>query len=288
MELGVVDDTTNPLHDFNGDVVNADFDYAPGFQVGIGANLPRDNWDVYFQYTWFRSKDTTTTNLDPAGNDELHPLLIKPDVTAARYFFGQEEWRLSMDLFDLELGRSYYVGTVLTFRPFFGARSALIRQYLDVDFRSETTTFLFFQTVSVDQSTHSWAVGPRAGLNTSWLLGKGLRLFGNGSADILFTQYSHLNWNQTRTPSATGALSFLDQTDLNYLRCHLDLEFGFGWGMYFANGKSYVDLSAGYGFQVFFRQNMFRTFTDDVTLNSFNPSGDLFVHGATGAVRFDF
>jgi hypothetical protein len=292
MELGIVSDAGGQFVAIDGNVVNQDFDYGPGFQVGIGANLNRDNWDVFFQYTWFRNEDTTSTSLDPNGTTVLFPLRGQPDTQNITFFSGNEEWRLSMDLFDLELARSYYVGTVLTFRPFFGARSALIRQDLDVDYRNEATGIIQPENLFIDQESRSWAVGPRAGLNSSWMIGKGLRFFGNGSADILFTKYSHLSWHQNGTTAAgvtiPKGLSIVEQHGANYLRCHLDLELGFGWGMYFANNRSHVDLSAGYSFQVFFAQNMFREFTDDITYHSLTPNGDLYIHGARGTVRFDF
>lgn len=292
LELGVVSDTSNALYSVNGNIVNQDFTYAPGFQIGLGGNLNRDHWDVFFQYTWFRNTDTVTTSLDAASGEVLYPFLSLPDVANPTYLWGEEKWHLAMDIIDAEIGRSYYVGTALTFRPFFGARSAFIRQSLDVDYRNETTQFLNFRNVSVDQTTHSWGIGLRGGVNMSWCLGKGVRMYGDGSADLLFTQYTKLRWDQQATNAAgatpTGGLFTLRQKDLNYLRPHAAFELGFGWGDYFYSRKFHFDISAGYGFQVFFNQNMFRAFMDDQGLHGTLPNGDLFIHGMTASTRFDF
>jgi len=292
MELGIVSDTSDPLFSIDGKVVRQNFNYSPGFQVGVGLNLDRDNWDLFMQYTWVRNTDSVVTSLDTSGTDVLFPLWTKPDPTGPTFFYGKEKWRLSMDLADFELGRSYYAGTALTFRPFFGIRGAFIRQSVEVDYLNETTGFLVHENMFVDQQSHSWGLGPRAGLSMNWLLGRGARMYGNGSADILFTQYTKLKWQQYATTSAgviaPGSSFQVEEKNLCYLRTHLALELGFGWGDYFGKGDWHFDLSAGYGFQVFFGQNMFRGFSDDQALNTKAPNGDLFIHGLTVATRFDF
>jgi hypothetical protein len=77
--------------------------------------------------------------------------------------------------------------------------------------------------------------------------------------------------------------------EIDYLRTHLDLEMGFGWGTYFDDNNWHVDLSAVYGFQVFWDQNMFREFSNStMQAKSFAPNGNLYVHGLTLSARFDF
>lgn len=292
MELGVVRDTAAPHSALliDGDVVNLNFNYKPGFKVGIGMNFDHDNWDTFVQYTWFRGSHSTTTSLNTAGTSQLIPLWGAPDViTSTEFFHGTQKWKLHMDLLDWELARSCYVGTKLSFRPFFAARAAWIRQNIDVEYTqhaSGTTDFY------VDKRSNSWAVGPRAGLYTNWMIGDGFRLYGNGAGDILFTQYRKLTSSDVSITTSTGAVAdylVTHQRRLNTLRTHLELELGFGWGSYFDNNNWHFDISAGYGFQVFFNQNMFRHFTDDIAnVVSNSPNGDLYVHGATGTIRFDF
>ncbi|HSX11430.1 MAG TPA: hypothetical protein VLF94_06940, partial [Chlamydiales bacterium] len=79
------------------------------------------------------------------------------------------------------------------------------------------------------------------------------------------------------------------QNDLGYLRTHLDLELGLGWERYLRCNKLHVDLSAGYGFQVFFGQIMFRRWLDDIDIGkSFNQVSNLFIQGLTARARLDF
>lgn len=284
MELGVVYDAT--ASGVTGNVINPNFNYKPGFKVGLGMNFDHDNWDSFVEYTWFRGSHSTSTSLVIGGPDAVLPLWTAPLEDA--YYEATQNWRLHMDILDWELARSYYVGTKLTFRPFFAARAAWIRQNVDVDY---SHALVGDTSYNVDKRSHSWAVGPRAGLYTNWMIGEGFRLYGNGSGDILFTQYTKLK-SADGLVSAAGVESLrlkVIQHKLNQLRTHLDLELGLGWGTYFDCNNWHVDLTAGYGFQVFFDQNMFRHFTDDVGISISNtPNGNLYMHGLTATVRFDF
>lgn len=289
MELGIVSDNTVVTDVINGNVVNMDFDYKPGFKVGLGMNFDHDCWDTFVEYTWFRGShsNTTTLNAAEAPNTTLFPMWSAP--SSLSFYSGSQKWKLHMDLLDWQLGREYYVGTKLTYRPFFAARAAWIRQNLDVDYLNDgaVTPVNDF----VNKTSNSWAIGPRAGLYTNWMIGDGFRLYGNGAGDILFTQYTKLNSKETVATNAGVVSSFysVKQRKLNTIRTHLDLELGLGWGSYFDCNNWHVDFTAGYGFQVFFDQNMFRHFTDDVAdAVSNTPNGNLYMHGLTATARLDF
>ena len=121
------------------------------------------------------------------------------------------------------------------------------------------------------------------------MLGKCFRLIGNASADVLYTDYNLRARQQQVANSLTTANWVVTEKDVAYLRAHTDLEMGFGWGSYFNNNGWHFDLSATYGFQVFWDQNMQRYFVDDVVAAaSILPNGNLYVHGLTITARFDF
>lgn len=285
MDLGYV--STIGVPNTTDAVVDMDLNYAPGFKVGLGMNFDHDNWDTFIEYTWFRGEHGNATHLDPTNpNVTLVPNWGKP--TATTYSDGREHWHLHMDLLDWELARCYFVGTKLSFRPFFAARAAWIRQNMNVVY-AESPNFSDIADFSKN-TANSWAVGPRAGLYSNWMLGEGVRLFGNAMGDILFTQYTKLrsyNGNTDALGHVTSGTQTI-QRNLNCLRTHLETELGFGWESYFDNNNWHIDLSASYGFQVFFNQNMFRKFSDAESRTSFNPNGDLYVHGLTATARFDF
>jgi hypothetical protein len=257
--------------------------YKPGFQVGLGMNFDWDNWDSYLQYTWFHNSTSSSTN-GPTGGG-VFPIYGLPFGTSMGSFFGTgtSNWNLKMDVADWQLARSYYVGTKLTFRPYFGARAAWIRQ-------KYTQTFVrpisVVATVNISNKSTSWGIGPEAGLTANYLFGYGLRMFGDFEADLLYTRY-RTSVHQTNTVGTQDIK--VKQSGIGTVRPHTMLDLGFGWGSYFDNNNWHVDLLASYGFQVFWNQNMFRHFNDDVMAgNSFLPNGNLYVHGLTVTARLDF
>lgn len=288
LELCFVTDTTS-TNFLDGKFVNMDFDYKPGFKVGLGMNFDHDNWDTCLEYTWFHGSHKQSASVDTQTQAILamRGHLEVTDFTT--YASANEKWRLNMDFLDLDLGRTYYVGTKLMFRSAFGARGAWIRQKLKANYATD-----LLDTASVSQRANSWAVGPRASLCSNWVIGEGFRLFGNGAADILYTRYTSLKESSSFVSAAgvTQDAISASQGKLGYLRPHLEMQLGLGWGMYLDCNNWYMDFSAGYGFQVFYNQNMFRNYTEATTgpgaANSFVPNGDLFVHGLDLTFRLDF
>ena len=286
MQLGTVTTTrtSGAITSSWNNLVQMDSKYKPGFQLGLGLNFDHDNWDGFAQYTWFRGTNQVTTTLNTTNATTITPHWTTGLVgaTDTELFTGTESWRLHMDLLDMELARSGYKGLSLTFRPFFGFRAAWIRQHLGVLYTGTAGTDP--ATLQLSEYTHSWGVGPRIGAYSNWLLGQGVRLYGNGSVDLLYTCYTKLAYRGADAIVGGARFNTLaPQDNVNSVRPHLDLEFGLGWGTYFDNNNWHIDLAAGYGFQVFFNQNMFRQIPgDDI------PFGNLYIQGMTASARFDF
>ncbi|MBI5273579.1 MAG: hypothetical protein HY860_00815 [Chlamydiales bacterium] len=289
MKLGVISNTTNPLDLVNGDEVDLDFDYKPGFKVGLGMNFDYDKWDTFIEYTWFRGTEQVDVNLDPNNTQvNLLPAWQIPNFLNPEYNIGSEKWKLRMDLIDWDLARCYNVGTELCFHPFLGLRGAIINQSIRVDYINITPSDLAtWPSTFIHQTSDSWGIGPRVGLSLNWNLGKGFRLYGNGEMDILFTQY---DLKSTQTSAVTVANRYIvNQNNANYLREHAELDLGLGWGTYFLSNQYHIDFSADYGFQVFFDQNMFRSIASAQAVGkSTMPNGNLYIQGLTVSVRFDF
>jgi len=294
MELGIASatDTSLTAGGNSGNIINMSFDYKPGFKVGLGMNFDYDNWDGYAEYTWFHGTNTQSSN--GTTNGAIFPFVGHPSIEGSnRYNTGSENWNLKMDFADVTLGRSYYVGTKLTFRPFMGARGAWIRQRANYTFVNTSTTGRFGiaeGTLTSLNRSNSWGVGPSVGLSSNWMFGYGLRATGLATADLLFTRYNASTYDSFLN-SGTGATTVFNtnQRQANTLKPHANLEMGFGWGSYFDNNHWHFDLLATYGFQVFWNQNMFRHYTDSGKQASSNlPNGDLFVQGLNLSARFDF
>lgn len=260
----------------NAQVVNMNFDFKPGFKVGLGSYFDYDHWDLHLEYTWFHN-----THSKQAKGPLIHSRYNGVDV----FDSVSRSWDLKLDILDLDLGRIFYVGTELTFHPSFGVRADWIRQKIHSSSERANGSYgLGANILSTVIKKNSWAIGPKIELDTNWHLGSGFKLFGTAEADLLFTDYTtnSLDYSQTARPLYD---LIVKQKALYALRPHCDLEVGFGWGTYFNCHKWYLNLDLGYEFQLFWDQNGFQGYSlaPDPEL-----SRNLYINGLTATIQLDF
>lgn len=268
---------------------NLDFQYKPGFKVGLGMSFDYDNWETSLEYTRLHGTHHKSAAMSVAAalaGDGYFPLWEDGAMSANFALYPSNvnafsaKWRLNLDFLDADLGRWYYVGTQLTFRPSVGMRAAWIKQHRSASYTNVLdSSFAMYDL----EKSNSWAVGPRFCLNMNWMIGDGFRLFGNNSFDLLFTRYIRTMHERNVLANTNALTLFKREGKMNELRAHLDLELGAGWGTYFNCHKWHFDLSASYGFQVFWNQNMF-TYNVSRLVNA----GNLYVHGLTLTAKVDF
>jgi hypothetical protein len=259
-------------------VVTFDFKYKPGFKICLGGNLEYDNWDISAEYTRYHTGNMVTSIATtgffsitpPFFNGPVLTTIISGETANNSIFVGNNAsklWNFKFDAIDGMLARSFKVGMQLNLRPSLGIRAAWIRQRLEESFSSNQPFFSSFTFPDNDVSFTnpaifttnkilSWGVGFKGALEANWLLGCGFKLFGFGAFDLLYTRYNLSN--DTTLLSGVNVIQIPSFEDPLYaIRSHNELELGLSYADYFNNGKCYVDVSAGYGFQVFWNQNMF-------------------------------
>jgi len=294
----------NDAFDTNLKGSSMDFDYHPGFRLGVGGFLGHDDWDLHAEYTWFHASNTKSMSVEggAAATNGLYPSVSFPDWDGYLFNNASGKWKLQMDIADLDLGRWYYLGTKVQLHPTIGVRGAWISQAYNVNSIAVEGAFLNNQAAPIrsviSQNTHSWGVGPKVSLEGKWNLGCGFRLFGNGEADLLYTRYTKMSFKQDMTdlltglPYQDGGLYYpvnISQSDISCVRTHLDLNLGLGWGTHFFSDKYKLDFTAGYEMQVFFDQNMFFSFGSSSMYGSVDtPNGNLYLQGLTISSSFDF
>ena len=280
-----------------GEVENFNFKYKPGFKVGLGKHFEHDNWDLYAEYTWLHMSHITSVTADTGANYGLEPSWLAGNnrSTSTLYISGSARWHLHTNILDLELARSYYQGTHLTCRLHFGGRGHIINQkydvtYVNTDIVSHADNE---QTNRVDQD--SWGVGPRCGIDASYIFGAGFRFFGHAAASL---QYQHfkVTMKQDYYLDVTTLHSHT-RNNIGYLTLNPEIGVGFGWGSYFGGNGWHFDLAAGYDLQAFINQNMMRNLNDKANTSFLGSGhihaiegdiGNLFFHGLTITARLDF
>jgi hypothetical protein len=279
---------THSSTEIKGDVTLFAFSYKPAFQLGIGYKTEEDNWRWMATYTRLRSTMHNSPNV-PAG-EHLSPILLMPQITGTNnYDELNQKWNLTLDFLDLMLSRAYYSGKELKCTYFFGLRGAWISQVMHNQFISLGNIVRGVSTPAANvvssQQSNSWAVGPSTGIEGRWDITKKGRFFGSCTFDLLFTHYL---LKRVDSSSLLNLSYQIQEQNINTLRAHIDLELGLGWGSHFADNKWYIDLSAAYGFQIFFNQNMFRTYYNSSNYVGEASYGNLYIQGLTITSRLDF
>jgi hypothetical protein len=280
------------------------FDYEPAFKVGLGFNLGCDDWMFKFQYMRYHAdvgSGSLNTTAPGDGSTTLRsrffwaidntndlPADIVFNTNESGTLGASSKWRLELDLIDFDVSRKYYVGRCLTFEPNFGIRAGWIDQKFNVTYTTVNNTTDTSIVWTSNNTTESWAVGLKTGLDTNWAFCGGFYMFGNSEMSILYTDYDNIFSNQQRTltTTSTGAVDNIafPSRELCYLRPQFNLGIGLGWSDYFCCNDWFFDFKIGYEMHVFWSQN-----TLHAVNNSFqDPTGDLYLHGLIVSARLDF
>lgn len=279
----------------SGKVRSPNFKWDPGFRVGVGYNMCHDGWDLYANWTHFRTKAKGHAN-SPLGGT-LFPVWENPSdfqgpvpvdemgfITSAR-----TNWKLRLDQIDLSLGREFFVSKWLTLRPHIGLRTDWIHQKDTIHYVGTTGNLV--PSASVDHQIslkdRYWGLGLVGGLNTQWGLGEGFSIYGDLDAAILAGHF-RISERETELVSNTNRLHVKNSYQLG--RAILDLAAGLRWQASFGCDDAFAFLiQAGWENHIYFGQNQLLRFVDDFTPGlQVSNLGDLTFQGWTLSARFDF
>jgi hypothetical protein len=277
LEFGVSTDSLTTGQTI-GSLIQMDFPYKPGFKAGLGWHATDDNWDLYAEYTWLYMSHARNAT----GSET--PLFSKWFETNAYFSTMQTFWKCHLDIGDLNLSRSFYVGRCLTVKPFFGPRGVWLRQRYNQ--HGITIAAPIGPEATMEAKSRSWSVGPRIGFDANWILVPNLRFFGKAAASLLYTRYRvRYDSQSTTTPALVDAST---RNQVSSVRPNAEIGGGFAWGGYFSNYTWYMELAASYDFQVFWSQNMMANLASNS--QGFNDSniGNLYYNGLTATLRIDF
>jgi hypothetical protein len=290
LQLGsIVEQFPNDANGFgNSKAVFQDPKYFSGAKVGLGLKFQgMDDWRFLTEYTWFRSTNFTSTT----GNG------VNAFVPINAPFFALQnsafefplagtlssEVKLLYNSIDFLLERPFYFGKKLTAQFAAGLKTLWVTQHLNKSYSSDTfnliTEDLF--DVSFQQKQTSWGLGPKAGIETSWLLGYGIKILANASLSTLYTRYNLYDEDSGTINESSISGVYHQLKSYGTLRPITETYLGLGWGLYFCKNNFHLDLSLGYDFNVYWNYNMaFATTTQKV--------GNMYLHGMELRGRFDF
>lgn len=196
--------------------------WDPGFRLGLGWEPGYDFWDIWLNYTWYHNHSSQTkTNV--AGIISLYPV----ESTSA-FLNAHANYRLNLNMGDLEIGRLLYLTKSLAIRPIWGVRGGSLHQH----FKSSFTGAVVNTNVAREfkAKNNYWGVGPRAALNGEWHLCPGFSLMSHLSGALLYgrAQTSAL----VQTQAAVGSPFVVNNSfkdNFNQLVPNLDFSVGIQW-----------------------------------------------------------
>lgn len=282
-----------------------DFKFKPGFRIGVGYNLGYDDWDLHLSYTWHYTHVKTSVNgqyIDGNGTI-IGTLTLLPindgSLTFVAYERGKSRWQNQFNVWDLDLGRNYFVGKHLAVKPTLGLKGALIRQHLqaflnnaDLEEQGEqdTNVNVEWDNIAGRFKSRFWGIGPKVGMSGEWELGAGFSLFGSFHTAALYGQF--------KTKSSVVAIATSDRVGQDSDRVgtndggHINDDFyrlrmmgytsiGLEWSRCFWDWLNFR-LHLGWECQYWWQQMEFLNFKD------LSPDGDLSLTGINAGLRFDF
>lgn len=279
-----------------------EFDWDWGLRAGLGYNFAYDGWDTHLQYTWW---DTSGSDSTRAGlNSSIIPMrgsstiVQDPNTNVLEQFLfcasAKSQFDFSYQALDLELGRAYYVSSMLSLRPFWGVKSAwmdleqITRYTGGGEFLDPDGVLIFGlgrNTVHIKEDSDFWGIGPRTGIDTKWYLGDGFSIFGNVAAALLFgffevhhkEKFSLLGTNRINLNANRHAFSPTVQAQI-----------GLRYDTYFHKDQYHVGIGLGFEGQYWWRQNQMLKIDDAAVLKYERYSEDLAMYGLTLDFRLDF
>lgn len=268
------------------------FEFDPGFRIGLGYNFGYDDWDLHFGYTWH----STHIHSSVKGRNIIGILTLLPDANSALsyvgYEYGKSSWRNQFNVWDLDLGRNYYVGKHLAVKPMLGLKATYIRQHLHASFEDADlgAQAVAWDNISGRFKSKFWGIGPKIGMLGEWELGYGFSLFGNLHTAALYGQFktkSDLVAIATAGrvgagPALVGSNSGGHISDEFYrLRMMAYTAIGLEWSRCFWDWFNF-SMHIGFEGQYWWQQMEFLNFNETA------PSGDLSLTGINAGFRFDF
>ena len=206
---------------------------------------------------------------------------------------------MDLNLVDFELGREFWVGKRLAFRPFVGLRYSS----LDQDYTQElkfATPFGSYNTIK--HRNDFTGFGARAGFDTSWILGCGFGFYSNFGANLLVGRHRLNNTETNRSASAPFTKSKFTEVSDSFKvgRFIADLGVGVEWSSLFCDCQYGLTISLGWEGHLFLNQNQMWKMTN-TTSNFEQPAstqinvvqidkvrGDLLTQGWTLAMKLEF
>lgn len=273
-----------------------------GFRIGLGCDLPCDEWDFAVTWTWFRTNVKSHENAE--GDDRLTASWGR-DNLFYRTHEARAHWSLNLNVLDFEFGREFCVSPCLSLRPFMGIRAAWVDQHYKINYKSERFVFpekpeegedgfALTKDESIRMKSRFSGAGVVGGLDSEWKLGCGLSIYGDVAASLLWGKFRRRThdtesyFDDCENFIGKKCYEQQDNTHTGGCRAITDAAIGLRWRQFFDCDRIALTVSVGWEHHCFFDQNRFENIASPLKPQPQVERGDLYTQGVTVAARLDF
>lgn len=274
-----------------GTTIHPDWNFEPGYRIGVGILKDHDGWDISAKYTWISVDGTKKrVSIDDTNTERIRPiggLASDPGIEQITQASGL--WKLDFSVIDAELGRNFFISRYLVLRPFVGFKGTWQDQTYHVKLIGMVPEFGLAdnsaQGIS-NQTLSYWGVGIRAGLNTSWHFNRCWSLFGEMAFTGLWEEFC-AETKATRallTPQvgSSPVNTLYTESEFSTIKPVVELLIGLRYESWFCCETYHMSLDGGWELQWWGDQNQFFETARESRL------GDLVLNGLTLRFRLDF
>jgi hypothetical protein len=221
---GVNDRGTNVAQYMNvkkGYIHEPDFAFKPGFKIGLGAQLPHDDWTLCGQYTWLQGGVQNNSFTAKEWQGAITALdVVGPTGAIGQMSVqsGSSSWKQSFNVVDLMLGKVLFASPYLSLKPSIGLKTAWIREKLQLNYATTAAQIDIDEVVAIEEMRKQtmWGIGSRFGLDGIWFFTKHWGIYGNFDATALWSDFH----SRAKTDTVTEIVSdvFVTSTNLNTKR----------------------------------------------------------------------
>lgn len=274
-------------------VIHPSFDWNFGARVGLSTSIPCSCWDIHFDWTHYHTtisqhRLTNSNDLTNVNHQQgMFPIWALSDDIIAGDYVSQAHLngKLTLNLLDLEFGQALTYCNCFEIRPFFGLRSAWVRQHASVNYQGGIFLLCIIRGgVSLNGNDHItlknnfWGIGPRVGIQPKLYIGKGFSFYGNAAMAGLCGTF-HVKQRETYLRDTR----FSHHRNFVRFRWISDLAIGIAWDTVLC-GEYSLGFKLGWEYHVFFDQLELKR--DNFHILSHNRNLD--VQGLIFSTRFDY
>lgn len=295
--------------------------WDPGFRIGIGSNSDCDGWNLYTSWTYLVNKKSNSASVGNFGTPSLVRIpnygqfaLLNPWIStnanplldlANIWRKVSANWKLHINVIDLELGRKYWLSKCFAMHPFAAIRGAwtktTFRTISSIVFTSGNNTEDVVLTDTF--KNRYWGVGFLAGFQPSWYIHSCFAIYSNIDVALLWGEFSAKKREkgisiQTGLVPATS-LSYINKehSDFFMMEPIIDLAIGLRWDLLWCCNRYRTIIDIGWEHHIWFDHNhrlKTKTFQEEADANykwfqNFEETyGNLMFGGLVTRLRWDF